>query len=132
MNPNWFSNGSKYNAKKVEYNGMTFDSKRELKRYKELELLEQAGEISNLQRQVKYILIPTQREPDTIGVRGGVKKGKVIEHECSYTADFVYNDEDGDLVVEDVKGYKQGGAYTVYTIKRKLMLYVHGIKIKEV
>lgn len=128
MNPNWFLNGSKYNAKKVEYNGMTFDSKRELKRYKELELLEQAGEISNLQRQVKYVLIPTQREPDIIGKRGGVKKGKVIEHECSYTADFVYNDEDGDIVVEDTKGFRTKD----YTIKRKLMLYVHGIKIKEV
>lgn len=128
MNPNWFSNGSKYNAKKVEYNGMTFDSKRELKRYKELELLQEAGEISDLQRQVKYVLIPTQREPDIIGKRGGVKKGKVIEHECSYTADFTYLDEDGDLVVEDSKGFRTKD----YAIKRKLMLYVHGIKITEV
>ena len=128
MNPNWFSDGSKYKAKKVEYNGMKFDSKLELKRYKELEQLEQAGEITNLQRQVKFVLIPTQREPDEIGVRGGVKKGKVIEHECSYIADFVYYDEDGDMVVEDSKGVKTKD----YTIKRKLMLYVHGIKIKEV
>lgn len=127
MNPNWFSNGSKYNAKKVEYNGMTFDSKRELKRYKELELLQEAGEIKNLQRQVKYVLIPTQREPDIIGKRGGIKKGKVIEHECSYTADFVY-EEDGDTIVEDSKGFKTKD----YSIKRKLMLYVYGIKIKEV
>ena len=131
MNPNWFSNGSKYNAKKVEYNGMTFDSKRELKRYKELELLQEAGEIKNLQRQVKYVLIPAQREPDTIGKRGGVKKGKTIEKECTYVADFVY-EEDGDTVVEDVKGCKVGGAYSVFTIKRKLMLYVYGIMIKEV
>lgn len=131
MNPNWFANGSKYNAKKVEYNGMTFDSKRELKRYKELELLQEAGEIKNLQRQVKYVLIPAQREPDIIGKRGGVKKGKTIEKECTYVADFVY-EEDGDTVVEDVKGCKVGGAYSVFTIKRKLMLYVYGIKIKEV
>ena len=127
MNPNWFSNGSKYNAKKVEYKGMTFDSKRELKRYKELELLQEAGEISNLQRQVKYVLIPAQREADTIGVKGGVKKGKVIERECAYTADFVY-EEGGETVVEDSKGFKTKD----YSIKRKLMLYVHGIKIKEV
>ena len=131
MNPNWFSNGSKYNAKKVEYNGMTFDSKRELKRYKELELLQEAGEIKNLQRQVKYVLIPAQREPDIIGKRGGVKKGKTIEKECTYVADFAY-EEDGETVVEDVKGCKVGGAYSVFTIKRKLMLYVYGIKIKEV
>ena len=127
MNPNWFANGSKYNAKKVEYNGMTFDSKRELKRYKELELLQESGEITNLQRQVKYVLIPTQREPDIIGKRGGVKKGKVIEHECSYTADFVY-EEDGETIVEDSKGFKTKD----YSIKRKLMLYVYGIKIQEV
>jgi hypothetical protein len=127
MNPNWFSNGSKYNAKKVEYKGMTFDSKRELKRYQELELLQEAGEISNLQRQVKYVLIPAQREADIIGVKGGVKKGKVIERECAYTADFVY-EEGGETVVEDSKGFKTKD----YSIKRKLMLYVYGIKIKEV
>lgn len=127
MNPNWFANGSKYNAKKVEYNGMVFDSKRELKRYKELEEKEKEGEISNLRRQVKYVLIPTQREPDIIGKRGGVKKGKVIEHECSYTADFVY-EEDGETIVEDSKGFKTKD----YSIKRKLMLYVYGIKIQEV
>lgn len=127
MNMNWFSNGSKYNAKKTEYNGMTFDSKRELKRYKELELMEKCGEIKNLRRQVKYVLIPAQREPDIIGVKGGVKKGRVIERECAYTADFVY-EEDGETVVEDSKGFKTKD----YSIKRKLMLYVHGIKIREV
>lgn len=127
MNPNWFSNGSKYNAKKTEYKGMIFDSKRELKRYQELEALEEAGEIKNLQRQVKFVLIPAQREADTVGVKGGVKKGKVIERECAYTADFVY-EEDGEKVVEDSKGFKTKD----YSIKRKLMLYVYGIKIKEV
>lgn len=127
MYNNWFSNGSKYNAKKVEYNGMVFDSKRELKRYRELELLEKNGEITNLRRQVKYVLIPVQREPDTVGKKGGVKKGKVIERECAYTADFVY-EEDGETVVEDSKGFKTKD----YSIKRKLMLYVYGIKIKEV
>ena len=126
MNYNWFA-GSKYNAVKTEYNGMTFDSKRELKRYMELETLEKNGEISNLQRQVKYVLIPTQREPDIVGKKGGIKKGKVIEKECSYTADFVY-EEDGETVVEDSKGFRTKD----YAIKRKLMLYVYGIKIREV
>ena len=93
----------------------------------ELETLEKNGDISNLQRQVKYVLIPTQREPDIIGKKGGVKKGKVIEKECAYTADFVY-EEDGETVVEDSKGFKTKD----YSIKRKLMLYVHGIKIREV
>lgn len=120
-------NGNKYGSKKVEIDGIVFDSKKEAKRYQELSLLEKAGAIQGLQRQVKYILIPTQREPDTIGARGGIHKGKTIEKECSYYADFVYQ-ENGETVVEDTKGMRT----TEYIIKRKLMLYVHGIRIKEI
>ena len=92
-------------------------------------MLETAGAISDLQRQVKYVLIPTQREPDTVGARGGIKKGKVIEKECAYIADFVYKDLHlNETVVEDTKGFRTKD----YIIKRKLMLYVHGIRIKEI
>ena len=101
---------SKYKAEKVEILGIKFDSKREAKRYFELRLLEQAGEISNLQRQVKYILIPAQME-FYIGKTGQKKAGKVLERECSYRADFSYIDKQGQKIVEDVKGYKGGGAY---------------------
>jgi hypothetical protein len=118
---------AKYYSKKVTRDGMTFDSVKEYKRYCELRLLEKAGAISNLQRQVEFELIPAQREPDTIGVRGGVKKGKTIEQKCSYVADFVYT-ENGKTVVEDTKGFRTKD----YIIKRKLMLWVHGIKIREV
>lgn len=124
---------NKYNAKKVEYDGLLFDSQKEVLRYKELSLLRSEGIISNLQRQVKYVLIPTQREPAVLGPRGEVKPGKLIENECSYIADFVYTvNETGETVVEDVKGYKKGEAYKVFTIKRKLMLFVYGIQVKEV
>ena len=120
---------SKYCNKKIEVDGIVFDSKREARRYKELLLLEQAGAISNLQRQVKYVLIPAQREPDTVGSRGGIHKGKVIEKECAYYADFVYFDrEKQEIVVEDTKGMKT----TEYIIKRKLMLHVHSIRIREI
>lgn len=122
---------SKYKAKKVVVNGITFDSSKEAKRYKALYEMEQGGEISDLQMQVKYVLIPAQREPDKIGPRGGVKKGKVIERECAYFADFVYI-KDGSKVVEDIKGYKRGGAYALFTLKRKLMLHIYGIRVKEV
>lgn len=133
MSWTYFGNDSKYKAKKVEINGIKFDSKREARRYEELLLLEQAGEIKDLKRQVKYILIPAQREPDTVGVRGGKIKGKLIEKECAYYADFVYTDtQTGEQIVEDVKGYRDGQAYALFKIKRKLMLYVHGIQIKEV
>lgn len=118
---------NKYGSRKVEVDGIVFDSKKEAKRYKELSLLEKAGAIQNLQRQVKFVLIPAQREPDIIGKRGGRKKGKLLERECSYIADFCYM-QDGERVVEDTKGFRT----TDYIIKRKLMLYVHGIRIKEI
>ena len=118
---------AKYHNKKIEIDGKIFDSRKEAKRYKELKLLEWAGEIKDLQTQVKFILIPTQREADTIGKRGGVHKGKVIEKECAYIADFVYM-ENGNKVVEDTKGFKTKD----YIIKRKLMLHVHNIRVKEV
>ena len=118
---------SKYRSKKITQNGITFDSLKEYRRFCELSLLERAGQITNLQRQVTYLLIPCQYAPDIIGKRGGVKRGKLLEREVSYVADFVYT-QDGKQVVEDTKGFKTKD----YIIKRKLMLWVHGIKIKEV
>lgn len=117
---------TKYHSKKITRNGITFDSVKEFNRYNELLLLQRAGAIQDLKRQVEFVLIPTQREPDAIGKRGGVIKGKVIEHKCSYIADFVYT-ENGKQIVEDSKGFRTAD----YKIKRKLMLYIHGIRIKE-
>lgn len=123
---------NKYHSKKVEVGGIVFDSKKEAKRYSELLLLEKAGAITELQRQVKYILIPAQREFSmevyTKGRnKGCFKPGKLLEKECAYIADFVYK-EDGRIVVEDTKGFRTKD----YIIKRKLMLHEHGIRIKEV
>ena len=106
---------SKYRAKKVTINGITFDSKKEAQRWMELDLLERAGKISNLQRQVKFELIPSQRI-----------NGKVVERAVNYMADFVYI-ENGEKVVEDTKGFKT----QEYIIKRKLLLKEFGIRIKE-
>lgn len=122
---------SKYLAKKCEYNGIEFDSKKELRRFVILEDMVKRGEIRNLQRQIKYELIPQQREPSTVNSRGKEVLGKVLERSCNYIADFQY-EKDGKTIVEDVKGYKKGGAYSVFTIKRKLMLDKYGIRIKEV
>jgi hypothetical protein len=121
---------NKYKNKKVVIDGMAFDSKKEANRYLELSLLEKAGAIQNLQRQVKFVLIPAQREPNTVGKRGGVIKGKVIEREVSYVADFVYK-KDRRTVVEDVKSPITRKEAT-YILKRKLMLHVHGIRITEI
>ena len=123
---------NKYNAKKVSVDGIEFDSKKEAKRYQELLLLQKAGEIYMLERQKVYELLPAQREPDKVGKRGGVIKGKLLERAVEYVADFVYTDKNGKTVVEDVKGFREGGAYAVFVLKRKLMLYRYGIKIIEV
>ena len=67
--------------------------------------LQTDGIITDLRRQVKYILIPAQREPAKVGARGGIKQGKLLEKECAYIADFVYKVvETGEIVVEDTKG----------------------------
>lgn len=120
-------NNMKYHSSKVELDGLIFDSKKEANRYEFLKELENNGEIQDLQRQVKFVLIDKQCEPDTIGPRGGIKKGKIIERECTYVADFVYK-KNGKLVVEDTKGFRT----TDYIIKRKLMLFIHGIRIQEI
>lgn len=103
---------NKYGAKKIKdpVTGGVFDSKKEFIRWRELRMLERAGKISDLKRQVKYELIPKQDG----------------ERACNYVADFVYC-QDGNTVVEDCKGFRTEG----YKIKRKLMLWVHGIKVKE-
>ena len=103
---------AKYNNTKIRVDGRLFDSKAESARWQELQLLERAGEIKELERQVEYELIPKQ-------------KG---ERAVKYIADFRYVDHDGKTVVEDTKGVKT----PVYILKRKLLLWVHGIRIREV
>lgn len=130
----WNRSRAKYGNRKVVVDGITFDSKKEAQRYTELKLLEKAGKITSLCRQIEFELIPAQREmTDQIYTKGPnkgkFKPGKVIEHKCSYVADLVYWDlENSCMVVEDTKGVRT----TEYIIKRKLMLYMRGIRIKEV
>lgn len=108
----------KYHNTKVKVDGITFDSKREAARWQELKLLEKAGKIRGVRRQVRYRLIPQQKMSD----------GR-HERPVDYVADFVYVDcGDGATVVEDAKGMKTKD----YIIKRKLMKYVHGVEIREV
>lgn len=99
----------KYRNKMTERDGLRFHSKREADRYSELLLLQSAGEISELDRQVSFDL-----------TANGMKV-------CRYVADFVYRDKQGERVVEDAKGY----ATTTYRLKRALMLACHGITVRE-
>ena len=104
---------SKYsNIKTVTADGIKHDSRKEARRWVELTLLQKAGEISDLKRQVKYEIIPKQEG----------------ERAVNYIADFVYIDnKTGDTVIEDCKGFKTD----VYRLKKKLMQWRYGIKIKE-
>lgn len=124
----------KYFSKKATIDGITFDSKKEADRYLVLKQREQRGEISDLQLQVPFILIPAQYETVTEytpKTHKDKKVQKLIEKKLTYIADFVYT-ENGKIIVEDVKGYKKSTAYAVFAIKRKLMLYFHGIRLREV
>ena len=103
---------NKYKNEKITIDGMTFDSKKEYNRYCDLKLLERAGEIKDIQRQVKFELIPKQEG----------------ERAVNYIADFVYIDRNGKKVVEDTKGVRTAE----YIIKRKIMLWRYNIKILEV
>ncbi len=106
---------NKYNAKKITYDGETFDSAKEAKRWSELRLMEAAGLITGLRRQVPFCLVPAQK--------GGIRSEKAVY----YKADFVYMSRDllgEEMIIEDVKGFRT----PEYKIKRKLMkLYGHEI-----
>ena len=117
---------NKYHNQKVTTgDGIVHDSRREAERWSQLKLLERVGKIVNLQRQVKFVLIPAQYDVP----KGKQKRGKLLERECSYIADFQYQDkETGELVIEDTKGVRTKD----YVIKRKLLLKEYGLKIKEV
>ena len=94
-----------------------YSSVKEARRAQELKLLRDGGQIRNLREQVPFEIIPEQRA-----------NGVVLERKCRYIADFVY-EQDGREIVEDVKS--EPSKTKEYRIKRKLMLLVHGIRIRE-
>ena len=108
---------NKYRNKKCRWRDQEFDSILERDRFIILFDLQRSGEIYDLRRQVKFVLIPKQ-----------TVNGKVAERECSYRADFVYRLPSGEMVVEDTKGVRT----REYVIKRKLLLERYGIQIREI
>ena len=122
----------------LKYRNKTFanrfgkwDSKKEYQRYLLLMDRLKRGEIADLHRQVKFVLIPAQYKTEIVPLKTKTKEvRRCVEKECAYFADFSYT-EQGRLVVEDVKS-EITRKNSEYIIKRKLMLYVHGITIKEV
>lgn len=121
---------NKYKNRKITVGGITFDSRREAKRYQELYFLQKAGKITDLELQKRFELIPAQYETyERYGKKGQrLKDGqRCVEKAVVYVADFCYV-QDGKQVVEDTKGVRTKD----YIIKRKLMRWVHGITVKEV
>lgn len=120
---------SKYRNKKATYNGMTFDSKKEMYRYIRLKSMQEEGLISDLRMQVPYEIIPAVYEEETVQMKTKVKTvTKCVQRAVHYLADFVYKDKDGNEVVEDAKGMRT----EKYLLKKKMMRAFLGISIKEV
>jgi len=108
---------NKYGAMKTEVAGITFDSKAEARRYGQLIMLERAGHIAGLTRQVPFVLAPSVKFEDA-------KKAKPA---LRYMADFMYSDVGtGKIVVEDVKGV----ITPLFRVKQHLMKSVHNIDVK--
>jgi hypothetical protein len=105
----------KYGNKPCEVGGQKYRSQRERDRHMELQLLERAGQIAGLTREVPFVLA------DAVTIQG--RKRPALR----YYADFVYCTADGLHVVEDCKGVRT----EAYRVKRHLMRSVHGIEIKE-
>ena len=118
----------KYHNKRVEYNGLTFDSLKEKRRYCELLLLQKRGIISDLRLQVPFELIPAIYEDVEKQLKTKVKiVSKCVQRAVYYIADFVYV-ADGKTIVEDTKGFRT----KEYELKKKMMRAFLGITIKEV
>lgn len=111
----------KYRNTKIKNVFGAFDSIKEFRRFLKLYQAQKDGKIKWLKRQHKFVLIPAQRDAN----------GKLIERECSYYADFHYYTSDNEEIVEDVKSEITRKNHE-YIIKRKLMLSVYGIQIKEI
>ena len=106
---------SKYKNKKVVYDGRVFDSQKEMRRYIELQYLERAGQITELECQRRIEIIPKTARFNKL----------------TYICDFTYITSDGRRVYEDIKGYKGGAAYRHFKDKMKMLYYLHGIEVVE-
>ena len=120
---------AKYGSKKVTYNGIDFDSKKEMYCYIRLKSMQDEGEIFDLRLQVPFEIIPAVYETQEVQLKTKVKVvTKCIQRAAYYVADFVYTDKDGNQVVIDAKGFRP----YEYELKKKMMRAFLGITIKEV
>ena len=106
---------NRFNVSPVEertLGGIVFASKKEMKRYAELRLLERAGEVQDLELQPEF--------------RVSIND----QHYCTYTADFAYT-ENGQRVIEELKS--TGTAKDAsYRLRKKAAELFYGIKVKVI
>ena len=122
---------SKYRNEKVTYQGMSFDSKKELQRYLVLLEAERRGIISDLKRQVKFELIPaiTEEYVEHLKTKDKVKT-RTLQLAVTYICDFTYV-KDGVVVIEDIKSDPKL-LTKEYQLKKKMLYAMHRLSIKEV
>lgn len=123
--------GTKYHNKKVEFGGLSFDSKKEMQRYLVLKEAQDKGIISDLQRQVKFELIPAIKETyiEHLKTKDKVKE-RTIQLAITYTCDFLYK-KDGKTIIEDVKA----ASFMIpkeFVIKEKLFRWKYGFPIRRI
>ncbi|MDI9720514.1 DUF1064 domain-containing protein [Acinetobacter junii] len=112
---------NKFNAQKIELDGMTFDSKKEHKRYIELKAMQQRGEIFGLEHHTKFELAPKTK----------LEGEKRVKPALRYFADFTYYISTGEYIVEDVKSAATRKLAS-YRNKKHLMKTVFNIDVREV
>lgn len=123
---------NKYRNKKCEYMGISFDSIKERDRYIYLQDCERKGLIRNLQRQVKFVLYPDEYKEEIVHLKTKDKTQRRRSYiGISYTADFVYEKENGERVVEDVKA-SPSLLPKEFQLKSKMLHYIHGIDLRLV
>ena len=122
---------NKYGNKKVEFQGVLFDSKKEMQRYLILLEAQRNGVISDLQRQVKFELIPaiTEEYIEHLKTKDKVKN-RTIQLAVNYICDFTYK-KDGEFIIEDVKASKSM-LTKEYLLKKKLLFAIHGLCVREI
>lgn len=131
MNFKRVANRSKYGNSKVEYQGIKFDSKREMQRYIILKDAENKGVISDLRMQVKFELIPAVKETYIQHLKTKDKEcTRTLQLPITYTCDFAYIKDD-ELVIEDVK-ISKSMLPKEYVLKKKMMFALKGIQIREI
>lgn len=123
--------GKKYNNKTFEAEGYKWDSKKEYQRWLVLKEAEAQGLITDLQRQVKFVLIPAVTEDYVVHLKTKDKiKTRTLQLAIYYTCDFTYY-KDGEYIVSDVKASPKM-LPKEYVLKKKILFALKGILIKEV